>query len=195
MSQDPHPPLLSLPDLLSLSRLGMAAAFVRCRTDPERRALVLAASASDWFDGRIARRMGWTSRWGHLADPAGDRAFVLVALASLAARGVLTPAQLALLASRDLATAASFLATRPFPRLRRVTFRARPLGKVVTSLQFLALVVATSRPRALAPVVACTAVASAAALVDYGLYFLAAARPHRGSRAAPAPTPAASGTP
>ena len=41
------------------------------------------AGATDYFDGKIARRFNQTSRFGELLDPAADRLYILVILFSL----------------------------------------------------------------------------------------------------------------
>ena len=43
-------------------------------------ALFVAAMATDWFDGRIARRRGHTSPLGSLLDPVADKMLVLAVL-------------------------------------------------------------------------------------------------------------------
>lgn len=53
--------------------------------------LVVAASATDFFDGILARRAGTPSRHGALLDNLADIAFVLAAAASGAAHGLVVP--------------------------------------------------------------------------------------------------------
>ena len=54
-----------------------------------RLAVFLAASATDWLDGWIARRRGETSRLGEALDPAADKMLVLGALLMLTGAGVI----------------------------------------------------------------------------------------------------------
>ena len=65
--------LATLPNLLSLSRLGFAAAFVLLKGRDERLLLIAAAGATDFLDGWIARRRGTATKWGALIDPVADR--------------------------------------------------------------------------------------------------------------------------
>jgi phosphatidylglycerophosphate synthase len=44
--------------------------------------------ATDWFDGRLARRSGRTSAMGSLLDPVADKVLVLSVLIVLVGRGV-----------------------------------------------------------------------------------------------------------
>lgn len=55
-------------------------------------AVAVAAAASDFVDGRLARRLGATSRAGAVLDVLADGVFVVIALASLASLGVVTRA-------------------------------------------------------------------------------------------------------
>lgn len=48
--------------------------------------IFVAASATDWLDGRIARAWGMESRFGAMLDPIADKAMVVTALAVLLAR-------------------------------------------------------------------------------------------------------------
>ncbi len=154
--------------MVSLSRLGLAIAFVAMDDVAWRLALVAVASTTDYLDGWLARRRGGFSRWGALIDPATDRAFAVVAVSTLAWEGVLHVVDVAVFLSRDLATAVAFLGARYVRSLREVTFVARFPGKVVTVLQFLALVVAISAPRRVTALIVVLAVASAFAIGDYG---------------------------
>jgi phosphatidylglycerophosphate synthase len=55
-------------------------------------AVAVVAAASDFVDGRLARRLGATSRAGAVLDVLADGVFVVIALASLASLGVVTRA-------------------------------------------------------------------------------------------------------
>ena len=158
----------TLPNAVSLSRLGLAAAFVMTRDVGWRLALVGVASTTDYLDGWLARRRGGFSRWGALIDPGTDRAFAVIGVATLAWEGILHVVDVAVFLSRDLATAVAFLVARRVKSLRGFTFVLRFPGKVVTVLQFLALVVAISAPRRVAALIAVLAVASLIAIGDYG---------------------------
>ncbi len=53
-------------------------------------AVAVVAAASDFVDGRLARRLGATSRAGAVLDVLADGVFVVIALTSLASLGVVT---------------------------------------------------------------------------------------------------------
>lgn len=88
------------PMLLSASRLVLAPLFVASMPGagaaPQASlaplAIALLAAATDFVDGRLARRTGSTSAAGAALDVAGDAAFVLCALAALARSGAVVPA-------------------------------------------------------------------------------------------------------
>ena len=120
--------LRELPNIISLSRIGLAALFIVLPDRSVRIALVLAAAGSDFLDGWLARRHHLASRWGALIDPIADRFFVFTAICALLFDGALTTAQYFTLLARDLATAAGFLVARAVPWLRTVTFQARWSG-------------------------------------------------------------------
>ncbi|MBU6280596.1 CDP-alcohol phosphatidyltransferase family protein [bacterium] len=89
-----------LPMLLSASRLVLAPLFVasmpagagEAPASLAPLAIAVVAAATDFVDGRLARRTGSTSAAGAALDVAGDAAFVLCALAALARSGAVVPA-------------------------------------------------------------------------------------------------------
>ena len=50
-------------------------------------AVFAAAMATDWFDGRLARRSGRASALGSLLDPVADKLLVLTVMIVLVGRG------------------------------------------------------------------------------------------------------------
>ncbi|HYV97546.1 MAG TPA: CDP-alcohol phosphatidyltransferase family protein, partial [Gemmatimonadaceae bacterium] len=110
--------LWTLPNCVSLSRLGLAAAFVLVGDVAWRLALVGIATTTDYLDGWLARRRGGFSRLGALIDAGTDRAFSVVAVATLAFDGVLTSLGVLVFLSRDLATAVAFIIAKRFESLR-----------------------------------------------------------------------------
>lgn len=155
-----------LPNALSLSRLLLAILFVPAGR-ATRIALICVAAATDFLDGWLARRTHTTTRWGALVDPVADRLFVLVAIATYVRNGELSLLEALLLLPRDIATALAFVVARVVPELRRVDFKARFPGKVVTVLQLVTLLVLVIGVRPLMPLIALVAVASAFAIADY----------------------------
>ncbi|GMV09680.1 MAG TPA: CDP-alcohol phosphatidyltransferase family protein [Gemmatimonadaceae bacterium] len=161
--------LLYVPSVISLTRLAMAAAFVVFPAPETRVILILAASLTDFFDGWLARRAGLTTKWGALIDPIADRMFVFTAVCIFLFEGSIGTAQYFMLISRDVMTAIGFLVARIVPWLRPVTFRARLSGKIVTTLQLLALLALLMQPHRAGTLINLVGITSAWAIVDYTL--------------------------
>jgi CDP-diacylglycerol--glycerol-3-phosphate 3-phosphatidyltransferase len=165
----PRRTLGRLPNLLSFSRVFLAAGFVATGATEARVGLIGAAAATDFLDGWLARRVHATSRWGALLDPIADRVFVLTAVGTFLFTGALSTSAYFILIMRDLATAVGFLVARIIPWLRPVQFKARVLGKVVTVLQLVTLATVLALPAALPMMLVAVAVASVLAIADYTL--------------------------
>ena len=159
--------LRTLPNLLSISRLALAAAFVLTDRADARIVLVMVALATDYLDGWIARQFGPMTRLGALLDPFTDRVFALVGVSTFLFEGTLTTWQYFVMISRDLMTAVGFLVARAMPSLRGVAFQARFPGKLVTVLQLATFIGVLIRPSAAAPMILVVALVSLWAIVDY----------------------------
>jgi phosphatidylglycerophosphate synthase len=161
-------PVFTIPNLLSLARFPLAAAFLATDAVPARVALIGAASLTDVLDGWLARRQQAT-RLGALLDPIADKTFVLVAISAFLISGELSSTDYFIILARDFATALGFLVAFLLPGLDPGNFKARMSGKVVTVLQLatvLALVLQSPQLRALVWMVGA---ASAWAIIDYTL--------------------------
>src|SRR5258708_4821381 len=161
--------LRSIPNIVSLSRVVLAVAFVADRSTGARLAIVLAAAVTDMLDGWLARRAGMVSRFGALVDPFADRVFVLVAVSTFVYEGTLSTAEYFIMISRDLMTAVGFLVARAVSWLRPVEFRARPSGQLVTALPLTALVALLRRPEVLGPMILAVGLAPPYSTAHYPL--------------------------
>jgi cardiolipin synthase len=159
--------LRSLPNLISISRLALAAAFVVVEGADTRIVLVMVALATDYFDGWFARRRKAMTRTGALLDPFADRVFVLVGVSVFLFEGTLSTIGYFIMISRDLMTAIGFLVARAVPSLRPVQFHARFPGKLVTVLQLASFIGLLIKPSASTPMLAVVAVVSLWAIIDY----------------------------
>jgi CDP-diacylglycerol--glycerol-3-phosphate 3-phosphatidyltransferase len=158
---------LTLLNALSLTRLPLAVLFVVLEDPWVRVGLVVAAGLTDFLDGYIARHKHLESYWGALIDPLADRAFVMVALLTFVLEGTLTPLEFGVLVVRDVATGLGFVVARIVPRFRPVMFKARMLGKVVTTLQLAALLAVLVAPVLVRPLVIAVGLTALASVVDY----------------------------
>jgi len=98
--------ILTVPNVLSALRLAGVPLFLYwvLVTEQDGRAILLlmAAGASDYADGKIARRYGQFSRLGQLLDPLADRLYILATLVALVARDGLPIAFAIALIGRDV---------------------------------------------------------------------------------------------
>ena len=94
-------------------------------------ALFCVAMATDWFDGRIARRRGTTSSLGSLLDPIADKVLVLSVLIVLLDEGVFPAWMVAAIVAREFLVSGLRLAAIE----RGVVVQARDLGKLKTWAQ------------------------------------------------------------
>ena len=100
--------LRHLPNLLSALRLmaaPLAAGLLLDDHDSAALAVFVAASFSDLLDGYVARRWGFTSRFGAWLDPAADKLLMLLCFVALLRLGVAPLWLVALVLARDLGIA------------------------------------------------------------------------------------------
>ena len=157
----------NLPNTISLSRVVLALAFVLVSEPWDRIALIAVAGFTDFIDGWLARHERSESTAGALLDPLADRIFVLVAISTYLVEGELTTGQYFIFLTRDLATAAGFVVAKIIPTLRPAVFRARMLGKIVTVLQLVTLVVIVILPELADFLIMAIGAVSLASIVDY----------------------------
>jgi CDP-diacylglycerol--glycerol-3-phosphate 3-phosphatidyltransferase len=97
-------------------------------------AVFCVAMATDWFDGRIARRSGRTSPIGSLLDPIADKLLVMTTLIVLLDQHVFPAWMVALIVARELLISG----LRQAAIERGVVIAARDLGKLKTWAQAIA---------------------------------------------------------
>ena len=160
-------PLANLPNLISLSRLGMAGLFVLLEGREQRLLLIVGAATTDFLDGYIARSRGTVTKWGALIDAIADRFFVFSAVGCLLFDHTLQTWQYAVFISRDFMTAVGFLTAKSIPWLRTVPFQSRSAGKVVTVFQVATLLAIYLVPSLVMPLLIAVGIISLYAIVDY----------------------------
>jgi CDP-diacylglycerol--glycerol-3-phosphate 3-phosphatidyltransferase len=96
-----------------------------------------AAMATDWFDGRVARRSGRTSPLGSLLDPVADKLLVTATLIVLLEQDVFPAWMVAAIVARELL----ITGLRQAAVERGVVIAARDLGKLKTWSQAIAAAV------------------------------------------------------
>ncbi len=183
----PWPARQSVPNLLSLARLGLApfavCAILLGRWRPAA-ALLVAAAVTDVLDGWLARRWGAATRLGAYLDPVADKVLLSATYLALGAAGALPWWLVGLVLGRDVLILAGAAAAMLLQRRRE--FPPSRWGKLSTVVQVItaaAVILARVWPGAgLAPVVAGLVWLAAAATLWSGLdYARRSARRGRGA--------------
>jgi len=104
--------------------------------------LFCVAAATDWVDGRLARRWDVTSRLGSLLDTTADKLLVSGVLIALIAAGRASPWLVALIIGRELV----LMGLRGVIASDGEVMAPSMLGRLKTSIQFLAIALAIVRP-------------------------------------------------
>jgi CDP-diacylglycerol--glycerol-3-phosphate 3-phosphatidyltransferase len=161
-----------IPNLISLSRLLLAVAFVHYVDRPVIAVLILCVGGiSDWLDGWAAKKLGQQSPFGALLDPVCDRIFILTVLVTLWLVHDIPLWQLFVLVARDVVNslgAAAVWALRPDEIW---SLKARTSGKVVTSLQTWCVVHIVLQIPFFEVSLAAVAIATVWAIADYSTRF------------------------
>jgi cardiolipin synthase len=101
--------ILTIPNLISFARLLGVPVFLWLVLGVDTRTgdwwaigLLVASSASDWLDGKIARALNQQTRLGQLLDPAADRLYIVATIVALAVRSIIPWWLVGVLAAREL---------------------------------------------------------------------------------------------
>jgi CDP-diacylglycerol--glycerol-3-phosphate 3-phosphatidyltransferase/cardiolipin synthase len=156
---------LTIPNLVSLSRLALAIAFIFVTSRTAQAVIIVVAAATDFVDGFVARRFGQRSKLGEVLDPVTDKLFVLTVLVTLFARRVLALSDVLILLTRDFYNTGAFIVARA--RGMKLRFKARMSGKVVTVLQIAALLAFLLLPSWSRAMLGIVFLASVYSIIDY----------------------------
>jgi CDP-diacylglycerol--glycerol-3-phosphate 3-phosphatidyltransferase len=135
---------LNLPNLLSLARILLVPIIVVVLlTEVEDKewiglGLFLAASATDFLDGYIARRRQQVTRLGQLLDPAADKILTSAAFISLVELGLAPAWMVVIVVAREFAVSA----LRSVAALQNIAISASASAKLKTVLQIIAIALA-----------------------------------------------------
>jgi cardiolipin synthase (CMP-forming) len=106
----------TVPNALSIARLLGVPVFLWLVLGPHADGwaviLLIAAAASDWLDGKLARALHQESRLGQVLDPTADRLYIGVMLIGLAIRGIIPWWLVGVLVGRELVLAVALLRLR-----------------------------------------------------------------------------------
>ncbi len=123
---------ITIPNALSVLRLlGVPLYFILISDERYQWAVALLflAGATDYLDGKIARRFNQTSRLGELLDPSADRLYIVAIVYSLWTLEIIPFSLLAVIFGRDivLGILLIFMKRQGFP-----PFKVTYLGKAAT---------------------------------------------------------------
>lgn len=104
-------------------------------------ALFCAAAATDWLDGRLARRWGVTSKLGSFLDTAADKLLVSGALIALLAAQRVSPWIVAVIIGRELV----IMGLRGVIAADGTVMAPSMLGRLKATVQFVAIALAILR--------------------------------------------------
>jgi CDP-diacylglycerol--glycerol-3-phosphate 3-phosphatidyltransferase len=104
--------------------------------------LFCVAAATDWIDGRLARRWGITTKLGSFLDTTADKMLVSGVLIALLAAERASPWLVALIIGREL----TLMGLRGVMASEGEVMSPSMLGRLKTSAQFLAIALAIVRP-------------------------------------------------
>jgi CDP-diacylglycerol---glycerol-3-phosphate 3-phosphatidyltransferase len=104
--------------------------------------LFCVAAATDWIDGRLARRWGVTTKLGSFLDTTADKLLVSGVLLALVGAGRVSTWIAAIIIGRELVV----MALRGVIAAEGEVMAPSMLGKLKTSIQFLAIALAIVRP-------------------------------------------------
>jgi len=85
----------TLPNQLTILRIILTPVFIYFMSGSTAQStligsiIFLVAAATDWYDGYIARRFNWITRWGQFMDPLADKILSAAALCIFAHLGYL----------------------------------------------------------------------------------------------------------
>ena len=125
--------MLTVPNALTFLRFCGIPLFIYLtlilQADGWAIAVLAVGGATDYFDGKLARAWGQTSRFGEIADPAIDRLYILAILVVFLIRQVVPIWLIAAILLRDGVLA---LLTIELKRRGRGTLKVTYLGKAAT---------------------------------------------------------------
>jgi CDP-diacylglycerol--glycerol-3-phosphate 3-phosphatidyltransferase len=145
---------LNLPNQLTLLRVILTPVFVALLLSDssvyKQLSLVvfIIAAITDWYDGWIARRMGYISRWGKFFDPLADKILSSAALIAFASLGLVDGWMVWIIVVRDfLITGLRIYAEyRGQPVVTTKGAQAKTFGEFVVIYYILILYVVRSVP-------------------------------------------------
>ena len=146
---------MSIPNSLTTLRIILTPVFIILLLDEsplsKQISLVvyLIAALTDWYDGWVARKFGYSSRWGKFFDPLADKILSLSALFTFVSLGLLDSWLVWIIFARDvLITSLRAIAEiKDQPIVTSKSAQAKTFGELIIIYYILVLYVARTIPR------------------------------------------------
>lgn len=137
-----HPPILNLPNILTMTRIAaipLMAALLMAPTQSAgfwAAAVFSLASITDWLDGFLARRMGIVTIFGKFLDPIADKLIVMAALIMILPFGRVPAWMVLVILGREII----ITGLRGIASSEGIVIQASDLGKFKTIFQLVAII-------------------------------------------------------
>ncbi|MGB4599371.1 MAG: CDP-diacylglycerol--glycerol-3-phosphate 3-phosphatidyltransferase [Trichlorobacter sp.] len=138
----PYHPILNPPNILTLFRIACIPLLVVLLLSPSRETCFWAAwvfalaSATDWLDGHLARRMGIVTVFGKFLDPIADKLIVMAALIMILPYDRVPAWMVLVILSREIV----ITGLRGIASSEGIVIQASDLGKFKTIFQLVAII-------------------------------------------------------
>lgn len=145
---------LNLPNQLTLFRIALTpvfAWFLLSGSSLFRQlslVIFVIAALTDWYDGWIARKMGYTTRWGKFLDPLADKILSSTALLVYVSLGLVDGWMVWIIIARDFLITGlrTYMEYHDQPIVTSKSAQAKTFGEFVVIYYILILYVARSVP-------------------------------------------------
>jgi len=142
MSSPAAPPILNLPNILTMTRIAAIPLLAVLLMSPSQPAGLWAtvvfslASITDWLDGYLARRMGIVTIFGKFLDPIADKLIVMAALIMILPYGRVPAWMVLVILGREII----ITGLRRIASSEGIVIQASDLGKFKTIFQLVAII-------------------------------------------------------
>ena len=142
MSSPAAPPILNLPNILTMTRIAAIPLMAVLLLSPSQPAGLWAtivfslASITDWLDGYLARRMGIVTIFGKFLDPIADKLIVMAALIMILPFGRVPAWMVLVILGREII----ITGLRGIASSEGIVIQASNLGKFKTIFQLVAII-------------------------------------------------------
>ncbi len=131
---------MNFPNKLTLLRVLLIPVFIVCATNQWMLAagiIFAAASLTDYFDGKIARKNNLVTDFGKFADPLADKLLTTTAFLYMLVDGVCSPVVLVVILAREFAVSGLRMIAAGAPQGKVIA--ANMWGKVKTAMQMIVI--------------------------------------------------------